>query len=33
MEAKWGIIPDMGATVVLPELVPKARAPSPAVRA
>jgi len=23
MEAKWGIIPDMGATVVLPELVPK----------
>ena len=23
MEAKWGLIPDMGATVVLPELVPK----------
>ena len=23
MEAKWGLIPDMGGTVVLPELVPK----------
>ena len=23
MEAKWGLIPDMGATVILPELVPK----------
>mmetsp|Transcript_36309 Transcript_36309/g.60139 ORF Transcript_36309/g.60139 Transcript_36309/m.60139 type:complete len:321 (+) Transcript_36309:23-985(+) len=23
MEAKWGLIPDMGASVVLPELIPK----------